>query len=200
MAAGALGYRGMKIERLDANRPNQPKRSAGLLAVLLAVALLIVAVQSMGDMKEQGAELDARESDVARNEARFAAISNAHRKGASDTASALMAMQRFAAEPARDLVERGWNPGMAFLSLDIITASRQIDLVMETRTAQEALSFADWLEREPGTESVAVRRQLEKPDGAVKAVETTLQITWRPFGGVAANRPLHSDNASGGKK
>ena len=86
------------------------------------------------------------------------------------------------------------------MKLDIITASRQIDLVMETRTAQEALSFADWLEREPGTESVAVRRQLEKPDGAVKAVETTLQITWRPFGGVAANRPLHSDNASGGKK
>ena len=41
----------MKIERLDANRPNQPKRAAGLLAVLLAVALLIVAVQSMGDMK-----------------------------------------------------------------------------------------------------------------------------------------------------
>lgn len=172
----------MKALPLDLNRANMPGAGAGLVALLAAVALLLVAIQALSDLKDQGADLDTRETGVAKEEKRFEAIASAHRKAASTQADSLMAMQRFAAEPARDLIERGWNPGMAFLSLDIITGSRQINLVMETRTAQEALSFADWLEKEPATQAVAVKRQIEKT-GPTKSVESSLQITWRPFTG-----------------
>lgn len=171
----------MKAPRLDLHRPNKPGAAPGLLALALGVVVLIVTMQYLDELKSQGESLDERESAIARREARFKTISNAHRDSGDARMAELMAQQRYASEPARDLIEGGWNPNIAFLTVDIVTASRQFNMQFETRSAQEALSYADWLQAQPGTESVTVKRQTEKPGPPVKSVETSLQVTWKPF-------------------
>jgi hypothetical protein len=173
----------MKAPALDLHRANRPDAVAGLLALVLGIVVLVLTMQYLDTLKQQGEALDERESAIAKQEAKFRIISHAHRKPDDAQAAQLMAQQRYAAEPARALIEGGWNPNIALLSLDIATASRTINMQFETRSAQEALSYADWLQAQPGTESVAVKRQIEKPGPPVKSVETSLQVTWRPFVG-----------------
>jgi hypothetical protein len=181
MARVALGCIDMKAPALNLHRPNRPNAAAGLIALVVGIVVLILTMQYLDTLKEQGEALDERESTIAKQEAKFKTISNAHRNSGDAQAAQLMAQQRYAAEPARALIEGGWNPNIALLSLDIATASRTINMQFETRSAQEALSYADWLQTQPGTESVAVKRQTEKPGPPVKSVETSLQLTWRPF-------------------
>jgi hypothetical protein len=179
----------MKAPGLDLHRPNRPGAAAGLLALVVGIVALITVMQYRDALKAQGETLDDRESAIAKKETQFKSISNA-RRGTSDTRAAeLMAQQRYAAEPARDLIEGGWHPNIAFLTIDITTASRQINMNFETRSVQEALSYAEWFQAQPGTESVSVKRQTEKPGPPVKSVETALQIIWRPF----VAKPLASE-------
>ncbi|SAK75359.1 hypothetical protein AWB75_04240 [Caballeronia catudaia] len=173
----------MKAPALNLHRANRPDAAPGLIALAAGIVALILTMQYLDTLTEQGEALDQRESAIAKQEQKFRTISNAHRHSGDAQAAQLMAQQRYAAEPARALVEGGWNPGIALLSLDIAPASRTINMQFETRSAQEALSYADWLQAQPGTESVAVKRQTEKPGPPVKSVETSLQVTWRPFFG-----------------
>lgn len=171
----------MKAPRLDLHRANRPGTVPGLIALAVGIGALIAAMQYLDALKQQGAALDERETAITRQEQKFQVISKAHR-GSNDARMAdLMAQQRYATEPPRDLIEGGWHPNIALLTVDIVTAARQINLQFETRSVQEALSYADWFQAQPGTESVAVKRQVEKPGPPVKSVETTLQVTWRPF-------------------
>jgi len=171
----------MKAPVLNLHRANRPGAAPGMLALVAAIIVLVATMQYLDTLKQQGAALDERETAIAKHEAKFKEISNAHRSGNDPRAAQLMAQQRYAAEPARDLIEGGWHPNIALLSLDIVTASRQINLQFETRSAQEALSYADWFQAQPGTESVAIKRQSEKAGPPAKSVETALQVTWRPF-------------------
>jgi hypothetical protein len=177
----------MKTIRLDMARANRPEAVQGIVALLLAVGLLLVAIRYLDHLKSNGEALDERETSIARQEQKYQAIGKAHRHPGNPHAEQLMAQQRYAAEPARDLIERGWSPNIALLSLEVVTTSRQINLTFETRTAQEALSYADWVEAQPATERVNVVRQTEKPGPPVKSVETTLQITWRGNPGEASS-------------
>jgi hypothetical protein len=171
----------MKAPVLNLHRANQPGAVHGLLVLAVAIMLLVAAMQCLGALQQQGEALDERQTIIAQQEAAFHTISNAHR-GSNDAQMAqLMAQQRYATEPARDLVEGGWQPNIALLTLDIVTAARQINMQFETRSVQEALSYADWLEAQPGTENVTIKRQVEKPGPPVASVETTLQVTWRSF-------------------
>jgi type II secretory pathway component PulJ len=176
----------MKTFGLDMARANRPGAAPGMVALLLAVGLLLVAMQYLDHLKRNGEALDERETSIARQEQKYQVIGKAHRNPGNPHSEALMAQQRYAAEPARDLIERGWNPNIAFLSLEVVTTSRQINMTFETRTAQEALSYADWIEAQPATERVNVTRQTQKPGPPVKSVETTLQITWRANAGEVA--------------
>ncbi|HEY4353309.1 MAG TPA: hypothetical protein VGN31_18920 [Paraburkholderia sp.] len=169
----------MKARRLDMARANRPAAAQGIVALLLAVGVLLVAMRYLDHLKSNGEALDERETSIARQEQKYQVISKAHRNPGNPHAEELMAQQRYAAEPARDLIEKGWNPNIAMLSLEVVTASRQINMIFETRTAQEALSYADWIEAQPATEHVNVMRQTVKPGPPVKSVETTLQVTWR---------------------
>jgi len=175
----------MKASRLDMAAPNRPDAAPGIVALLLAVALLLVAMRYLDHLKSDGEGLDERETSIARQEHKYQVIGKAHRNPGNPHAEELMTQQRYAAEPARDLIEKGWSPNIALLSLEVITTSRQINMIFETRTAQEALSYADWIEAQPATERVNVTRQTEKPGPPVKSVETTLQITWRANAGQA---------------
>ncbi|MDR5853881.1 hypothetical protein P9239_14685 [Caballeronia sp. LZ062] len=176
----------MKAPRIDLHRANRPGAAAGLAALVVGVAAVIAAMQVRDALHARGEALDDRESVVARKEAQFARISNAHRGGADARSAALMAQQRYAAEPARDLIEAGWHPNIAFLTIDIVTASRQINMQFETRSVQEAISYADWFQAQPQTESVTLKRQTEKPGPPAPSVETSLQVTWKAFGGASA--------------
>jgi hypothetical protein len=171
----------MKAPALDLHRPNRPGAAAGLLALVIGIVVLMMAMRYLDTLKDEGLALDDRESAIAQREKVFERISRAHRSASNPHAAELMAQQRYAAEPARDLIEGGWTPNIAFLSIELITASRQINMQFETRSAQEALSYADWLQAQPGTETVTVKRQTEKPGPPVKSVETALQVTWKPF-------------------
>jgi hypothetical protein len=173
----------MKTIRLDMARANRPDAGPGIVALLLAVGLLLVSMRYLDHLKSTGEALDERETAIARQEQKYQAISKAHRNPGNPHAEQLMAQQRYAAEPARDLIERGWNPNIALLALEVVTTSRQINMIFETKTAQEALSYADWIEAQPATERVNVMRQTEKPGPPIKSVETTLQITWRANAG-----------------
>ncbi len=117
----------MRVPRLDLHRANKPGAAPELLALVAGVITVIAAMQYLDALKEQGEALDERESIIAKKEAKFQSISQA-RRGSSD---------------ARDLIEGGWHPNIAFLTLDIVTASRQINMQFETRSVQEALSYAD---------------------------------------------------------
>jgi type II secretory pathway component PulJ len=176
----------MKPIGLDMARANRPGVAPGMIALLLAVGLLLVAMRYLDHLKQNGEALDERETSIARQEQKYQVIGKAHRNPGNPHAEELMAQQRYAAEPARDLIERGWSPNLALLSLEVVTTSRQINMTFETRTAQEALSYADWIEAQPATERVSVMRQTLKPGPPVKSVETTLQITWRANAGEAA--------------
>ncbi|SAL20264.1 hypothetical protein AWB74_00730 [Caballeronia arvi] len=167
----------MKAPALNLHRANRPDAAPGLIALAAGVVVLVLTMQYLDTLTDQ------RESAIAKQEQKFRTISNAHRHSGDAQAAKLMAQQRYAAEPARALVEGGWNPGIALLSVDIAPASRTINMQFETRSAQEALSYADWLQAQPGTENVTVKRQTEKPGPPVKSVETSLQVTWRPFFG-----------------
>jgi hypothetical protein len=195
MARRALERRRMKAPALNLHRPNRPDAAPGLLALVVGVVVLVAAMQYLDALKAQGEALDERETAIVQKEKMFERISRATRKSDNPKAAELMAQQRYATEPARDLIEGGWNPNIAFLTLELITASRQINMVFETRSAQEALSYADWLQAQPGTESVTVRRQTEKPGPPVKSVETALQVTWKPF----VAKPLAGASASATK-
>lgn len=171
----------MKASVIDLHRPNRANPVAGLVALVIGVVVVIAAMQYLDVLKDHGAALDERESVIARKEAKFKTISNANRAAGDARQATLMAQQRYAAEPARDLIEGGWHPNIALLTVDIVTAARQINMQFETRSAQEALSYADWFQAQPGTESVSVKRQSEKPGPPVKSVETALQVMWKPF-------------------
>jgi hypothetical protein len=176
----------MKTLRLDLSKANRPGTAAGMVALLVAVGALLAAIRYLDHLKSVGETLDARESAIAREEQKYQAISKAHQRADKPGADQLMAQQRYAAEPARDLLERGWNPNIALLSVEVLTPSRQINVMFETRSVQDALSYADWIEAQPGTEHVSVMRQVQKPGPPAKSVETTLQITWRAAPGSAA--------------
>ncbi|MDR5830563.1 hypothetical protein P9250_22055 [Caballeronia sp. LP006] len=186
----------MKAPAIDLHRANRPGVATGLIALALGVVVLFVTMQYRDKLKEQGAALDEREASVAQEEKRFERIGRAHRGMRNPRADALMAQQRYAAEPARSLIEGGWQPNIAMLSLDIVTASRTINMQFETRSAQEAISYADWLQAQPAAESVSIKRQSEKPGPPVKTVETALQVTWRPFATQAATGASAPDVAA----
>ena len=173
----------MKAPHLEFRRGNRPSSTVGLIALVIATIVLLTTVRYLDALKHEGAALDERESAVAQKEQRFNIISRANNRPASPQMEQLMAQQRYATEPARNLIEKGWRQNIALRTLEVVTASRQINLDFETRTVQEALSYADWLEAQPATESVSVKRQIEKPGPPMKTVETTLQVTWRVFGG-----------------
>jgi hypothetical protein len=171
----------MKAPVLDLHRANRPGAVPGLLALVVAIVGLVATMEYLGALKEQGEALDERQSVIAGKEAKFRTISNAHRGANNARTAQLMAQQRYAIEPARDLIAGGWRPNIAFLSVDIVTASRQINMQFETRSAQEALSYVEWLLAQPGTENLTIKRQVEKPGPPVASVETTLQVTWKAF-------------------
>jgi hypothetical protein len=183
----------MKAPVMNLHRPNRPDAAPGLLALLTGIVVLVAAMQYLDTLKDRGEALDERETSIAQREKTFESISRAHRKADNPKAAALMAQQRYATEPARDLIEGGWNPNIAFLTIDLITASRQINMQIETRSAQEALSYAEWLQAQPATESVTIRRQTDKPGPPVRSVETALQVIWKPF---AAKPPGKAATAS----
>ncbi|MDR5788030.1 hypothetical protein P9281_15995 [Caballeronia sp. LP003] len=171
----------MKAPVIDLHRPNRPGAAVGLLALVVGIVALIAAMQYRDALKEQGEALDEREATIAKQEAKFHVISNAHRESGDARMAQLMAQQRYATEPARDLIEGGWHQNIALLSLDFVTASRQINMQFETRSVQEAISYADWLQAQPGAESVAIKRQIQKPGPPAPSVETSLQVTWKAF-------------------
>ncbi|NYI00743.1 hypothetical protein [Cupriavidus plantarum] len=176
----------MNLAALDFARGNRPPSAPGLIAVALGVGVLVGALQLLGALQERGQALDARDDAMAAQERQRETISKAHRNLEDPRARELMAMQRYATEPARHLIEHGWRPNLALLSAELATATREINLVFETRSAQEALSFADWLASQPNTERVVIKRQVEKPGPPVKSVETALQVIWRPYRGLPA--------------
>jgi len=177
----------MKAIRLNFARANRPGATAGIVALLVAVGALLMSMRYLDHLKSVGEALDAREGAIARNEQKYQTISKAHQQPGKPGADELMAQQRYAAEPARDLLERGWNPNIALLSVEVMTTTRQINVMFETRSVQDALSYADWIEAQPGTEHVSVMRQMQKPGPPMKSVETSLQITWRAAAGQPAD-------------
>ena len=177
----------MKAIRLNLAKANRPGATAGIVALLVAIGALLMAMRYLDHLKSIGEALDTRESAIARNEQKYQTISKAHQHPGKPGADELMAQQRYAAEPARDLLERGWNSNIALLSVEVMTTTRQINVMFETRSVQDALSYADWIEAQPGTEHVSVMRQLQKPGPPTKSVETTLQITWRAAAGQPAD-------------
>lgn len=176
----------MKTAAIDFRQGNRPPPGPGLMAIGLGIAMLVGALQYLAVLQEQGHALDARDDAIAAQERQRQAISKAHKNLENPRAQELMALQRYATEPARHLIERGWRPNIALLSVEVATATREINLVFETRSAQEALSFADWLESQPNTERMTVKRQVEKPGPPIKSVETALQVIWRPYRGMPA--------------
>jgi hypothetical protein len=188
----------MKTPRLDLHRANLAGSLAGIVALAIGVMALLGAVRYLDAMKDQASALDDRESAQVSEEQRREVISRARRNPDNPRAAELMALQKYAAEPARDLIEGGWKPNLAFLTLDIATASREINMVFETRSVQEALSYSDWLEGQPGTERVQIKRQAEKPGPPVHSVETTLQAIWRAPHSLAA-KPASGTAASSNK-
>ncbi len=179
----ALARRGyaVKAPRFDLHLSNRPRQTVPMVTLLLAVVALVAVIQYLEALRERGLALDARESAVSRSEHQRRSIGNAHTSTADPQARELMARQRYAMEPARDLMERGWHPGIALLLLDLATDTRQIDMVFETRSAQEALAYVDWLEQQSATERVLVKRQTAKPGQPDSPVETRVQVIWRPL-------------------
>ncbi|SAK39984.1 hypothetical protein AWB76_00128 [Caballeronia temeraria] len=182
----------MKAPALDLHRANKPGAVAGLLALVVAIVVLMAAMQYRDTLKEQGDALDERESAIAKQEAKFHMISNAHRDSGDARMAQLMAQQQYAAEPPRDLLEKGWHPNIALLTVDLVTSTRQINMQFETRSVQEAISYADWLQAQPGAENVTIKRQIEKPGPPAPSVETSLQLTWKPF----VAQPVAASSAS----
>ncbi|MFC3816166.1 hypothetical protein [Lysobacter sp. GCM10012299] len=169
----------MKVQRFDLHQTHRAGQAALTASLVLAVAMLVAAVQYLDALRGRGHALDAREAAIRRSEDARRVIGNAHRGAADARALELMAKQRYAMEPARDLMERGWNPGIALLLLDLATDTRQIDMVFESRSAQEALAYVDWLEMQAAAERVLVKRQTGKQGAAGSAVETRVQVIWR---------------------
>ncbi|HEY5804434.1 MAG TPA: hypothetical protein VIT90_12140 [Lysobacter sp.] len=178
----------MRASRLDLHRGNRPALPVAAVSLLGAVIALVATMQYLDVLRDRGQALDARESAISRQESSRRLIGNAHRSAADPLARDLMARQRFAMEPARDLIERGWHPGIAFLALELATDTRQINMVFETRSAQEALAYVDWLEVQPATERVLVKRQSARTGAQFNSMETSLQIIWRS---------LHADPPKG---
>jgi hypothetical protein len=179
----------MRVPRFDLHLANRPSQTVAMASLALAVAALVAAIQCLDALRDRGAALDARETAISHGEHARRSIGNAHRSAADPKARELMARQRYAMEPARDLMERGWRPGIAFLLLDLATDTRQIDMVFESRSAQEALAYVDWLERQAGTERVLVKRQTSKPGPMDSPVETRVQVIWRPSAGAQVAGP-----------
>jgi hypothetical protein len=187
----------MRAPRFDLHLANRPPQTVSMASLLLSVTALVAAIQYLDALRDRGAALDAQETAISHSEHTRRSIGNAHRSAADPQARELMARQRYAMEPARDLMERGWRPGIAFLLLDLATDTRQIDMVFESRSAQEALAYVDWLERQAGAERVLVKRQTAKPGSTGSPVETRVQVIWRPLAGaqtqsaspVASTRP-----------
>lgn len=175
----------MKVARFDLHMANRPRQTAPVASLLLAVVVLVAAVQYLDALRDRGIALDAREAAIRRGEGARRAISEAHRAAADPKARELMARQRYAMEPARDLMERGWRPGIALLLLDLATDARRIDMVFESRSAQEALAYVDWLEMQPAAERVVVNRQNATQGPSTGPVETRVQVIWRPLPGTA---------------
>lgn len=182
----------MRAPRFDLHLVNRPRQTAPLAGLLLAALALVAVVRFLEALRERGLALDAREAAASRNEHARRSIGNAHRSAADPQARELMARQRYAMEPARDLMERGWHPGIALLLLDLATDTRQIDMVFETRSAQEALAYVDWLEQQAATERVLVKRQSARPGQSDGPMETRVQVIWRPLVAV----PLPAQTAS----
>ncbi|UNK49992.1 hypothetical protein MNR01_02825 [Lysobacter sp. S4-A87] len=173
----------MKVPRFDLHLAHRPRQAAPMASLLLAIASLVAVIEYLDVLRDRGQALDAHETAIRRSEDARRSIGIAHRSAADPRARELMARQRYAMEPARDLLERGWHPGIALLLLDLATDTRQIDMVFESRSAQEALAFVDWLEMQAATERVLVKRQTGKPGPQESPVETRLQVIWRPLPG-----------------
>lgn len=170
----------MKAQRLDLYLANRPGQGLPMASLLVAVVVLVAAMQYLQLLRDRGHVLDAREAEIVRAEGARRSIGDAHRSATDPQARELMVRQRYAMEPARDLMERGWHPGIAIVLLDLATGTRQIDMVFESRSAQEALAYVDWLERQAATERVLLKRQTAKVGPPEAPVETRLQVVWRP--------------------
>ncbi|PXV57054.1 hypothetical protein SAMN04487785_109178 [Dyella jiangningensis] len=179
----------MKVPSINLHRPYAAPRWSGIAVLLLSVAALVAVMQGLDRLHARAARMDDRESEITRAEQARAQVEHAHRNPAPRR-TALQAQQAYAVEPARDLLERGWQPDIAMLRIDIATATREMHLVFEARSIQTALSYIDWLDAQPSTESVQIERQAEKPGPAGDVMEVGVVVHWKPAGGaVAATEP-----------
>ncbi len=165
----------MKAPVLDLHRANRPHAGPGLAVLGVAIVLLLAAMQYLDALKAQGAALDQRESAVTKQEAAFEAISRARRRADGEAAlrrrtGARADRRRMAAE--HRVSDARHHDGVAYHRHAVRDAQRAGSAVL-----------CDWLQAQPGTENVSVKRQIEKPGPPAASVEMALQVRWKPFVG-----------------
>lgn len=188
----------MRPIRLDLNAPGAVSPLPGLVLLGVAVLVLLTAMGSLDSLRAQAEALDQEDASLAAAEAARRLVGEAQSRGRDDDPLVLsmLAQQAYAMEPARDLMERGWNPDLALLRADITSKDRSVDLDLETRSLRHLLDFIDWLERQPGTDEVQLARHQVRDDGIAVA---SMRIVWmspypllRP-GGADATRPAGAE-------
>lgn len=168
----------MKALRLDLHGSNVASPLYGLVVLVVAIAVMVLVVRWLETAQEEGARLDMQENAVAQQESARSAIHEAQRRGRNDDPLVVerMAKQAFAMEPARDLIERGWNADIALLRVEVISQMRTIALDLQARSLSDFFDYVEWMGRQPGVEQVQLSQHRERPDGVVEA---KLSVRWR---------------------
>jgi hypothetical protein len=168
----------MKALRLDLHGSNVATPLYGLVLLVVAIVAMVFVVRWLETAQNEGARLDMRENAIAERESERSAIHEAQRRGRNDDPLVVerMAKQAFAMEPARDLIERGWNANIALLRVEVVSQMRTITLDLQARSLSDFFDYVEWMGRQSGVEQVQLSQHRERPDGTVEA---KLSVRWR---------------------
>lgn len=147
-----------------------------LLAVLDVGTRWLAASEARRTLAVQAERLDMRQRQQARlSETAAQAQPDPHLLAATQ-------MQQLSLLPVLDAIERQWRPEVAVLRLDVSLEGQMLVLSVDGKRLNDALGFAERLERDPRIARMAVTSYLPRLGlpAAERPVTANLEGRWQP--------------------
>ncbi|QLG88197.1 hypothetical protein HQ393_08010 [Chitinibacter bivalviorum] len=178
----------MKTLQLDFNRRPSVVPWLGLILTVLGVVAVLWVMTQMDVAKENKAQIEIREDDVALRLKQLEAKRLAAQKASpvSDKVAKVTRAQTNNIETGLLILEDAWRPEIAITRMEIANSERDIKLEIEAKTLNDVLLLVDRLNQDPAVKQVSLARNAIKVGDPFRPAVASLEIFWQD------NRPIET--------
>ncbi|MDR3427091.1 MULTISPECIES: hypothetical protein [Silvimonas] len=171
----------MQPVQLDFHRKPSNTPWLGLALTTIGVVVLLWAMTQQDIAKQRRDQIAEREDQVAWLKKKQEQAQQAARKEtpANDKIATIRRNQLISPLFALNLLEKTWQPNLAYTKLEINTSDRDVKLELESRTLNDSLLLVDTLTRNPAVSKVTLAHQGTKITDPFKPTQSALEVLWR---------------------